>query len=75
MDILITEDICDADSECTVTAWLFDDGDEIEQGAAIAEIMIDKAQLEFPAPVSGVLRIKVEVEQPLKQGDVIATIE
>ena len=75
MDVIITEDICEAGSQCVITTWLFDDGDPVEQGTPIVEIMLEKAQLELDAPASGTLRIKVQPEQPLTQGDVIAIIE
>lgn len=75
MDVMIGEEICQQGEEAVVTAWLYDDGDSVEEGAAIAEIMIEKAQMEFPAPASGILRIRVPVERAVTAGDVIATID
>lgn len=75
MDIIITNDIIEDGAEAVIVAWYFEDGDDVEKDAVLADIMIEKASLEFPSPCSGKLTIKKECEVVLKEGDIIATIE
>ena len=75
MDIIITNDIIEDGAEAVVAAWYFEDGDEVEKDAVLADIMIEKASLELTAPCSGKLTIKKEAEEIVKEGDVIGTIE
>lgn len=74
MDVVINEDFCEADAEVVISTWLVDDGDEVEEGMVICEIMAEKAQMEFESPGSGKIKIVADIEQPYKLGDVIAVI-
>ena len=74
MDVKIDEEICEAGSEVVISTWLVDDGDVVEEGMAICEIMAEKAQMEFTAPAGGIIKLVAAAEQPLTTGDVIATI-
>lgn len=67
-------DIWEEDEEGVVTAWLVDDGSEVEKGDTLAEIMVQKVQYELEAPFSGVLSIVKDVDDTVEKGDVIATI-
>ncbi len=53
-------------AEATITAWLKEVGDTIEEDEPIVEIATDKVDSEVPAPCSGVL-----VEQKYAEGDVV----
>jgi 2-oxoglutarate dehydrogenase E2 component (dihydrolipoamide succinyltransferase) len=53
-------------SEVEIAAWLVSDGDYVEKDQAIAEVDSDKATLELPAELAGVITLKVE------EGDVVA---
>ena len=74
MDIIITNDILEDGAEAVIVTWYFEDSDDVEKDAVLADI-IEKASLEFAAPCSGKLTIKKECEAVLKEGDIIATIE
>ena len=74
MDIVISEDVCEADSEVVITTWLVEDGDVVEKGMPICELMAEKAQMEFDAPCAGTIKFIAELEKPLSPGDVIAEI-
>lgn len=67
-------DIWEEDEEGVITAWLVDDGAEVESGDTLAEIMVQKVQYELEAPFSGVLNIAKDVDETVEKGDVIATI-
>ena len=53
-------------AEATITTWLKEVGDTIEEDEPIVEIATDKVDSEVPAPVSGVL-----VERKYNEGDVV----
>lgn len=74
IDVTVPEHFWDDDSEGVVSAWLFVDGERVDAGAPLAEIMYEKASMELLAPASGVLRIVVPAETAIKRGQIIATI-
>ena len=50
-------------TEGTITAWLVDVGDSVEEDQPLFELSSDKIDTEVPAPAAGVLKeIKVEVD-------------
>lgn len=53
-------------AEATITAWLKEVGDTIEEDEPIVEIATDKVDSEVPAPVSGIL-----IEKKYNEGDVV----
>tara|TARA_R110000868_G_scaffold226115_2_gene478610 strand:+ start:15128 stop:16342 length:1215 start_codon:yes stop_codon:yes gene_type:complete len=62
-------------TEVTLASWMVADGDQVEEGDNLCEIESDKANMELPAEVSGVITIKAEEGSELKIGAVIATIK
>tara|TARA_R110000868_G_scaffold204946_3_gene453207 strand:- start:72827 stop:74041 length:1215 start_codon:yes stop_codon:yes gene_type:complete len=62
-------------TEVTLASWMVADGDQVEEGDNLCEIESDKANMELPAEVSGVISIKAEEGSELKIGEVIATIK
>jgi len=63
-------------SEATLTNWLKQVGDQINEDDAVAEIATDKVDSEVPSPVSGRLKERLfEENQVVQVGDVIALIE
>ncbi len=56
-------------TEVEIAQWLVKDGDYVEKDQPIAEVDSDKATLELPAEISGVVTIKV------KEGDTVAVGE
>jgi 2-oxoglutarate dehydrogenase E2 component (dihydrolipoamide succinyltransferase) len=53
-------------AEATITTWLKEVGDKIEEDEPIVEIATDKVDSEVPAPTSGILKQKV-----FNDGDVV----
>jgi pyruvate dehydrogenase E2 component (dihydrolipoamide acetyltransferase) len=61
--------------EGTITKWLKQEGDQIEKGEPILEVMTDKVNMEVESPVAGVLRkIIVHEDETVPIMDVIAII-
>ena len=63
-------------TEATITIWLKNEGDLIEEEEAVVEIATDKVDSEIPSPVSGVLKKKMfSSNEVAKVGEVIAILE
>ncbi len=73
-EIIIPSDLWEGDEESVITAWLADDGAQVNEGALIAEIMTAKVQHEISAPASGTLSITQEQDAIVAKGDVIGSI-
>jgi pyruvate/2-oxoglutarate dehydrogenase complex dihydrolipoamide acyltransferase (E2) component len=74
-DITVPEDLWDTDDEGVIFAWVYADGALVERGKLIAELTVEKAQLELNAPASGRLRILVPAETVVRKGTVIGRSE
>ncbi len=61
-------------TEVTLTTWLKEDGDFVEEGDILCEIESDKATVELPAEESGVLARSVDEGTDLEIGAVIGTL-
>ncbi len=62
-------------SEVEIAAWLVADGDYVEKDQAIAEVDSDKATLELPAEVAGVITLKAAEGDVVAVGDVVCLID
>ena len=61
--------------EGTVTKWLVEEGDQIDEFEALLEVNTDKVDTEVPAPASGVLlKIYVPEGQTVNAGTLLAAI-
>jgi pyruvate/2-oxoglutarate dehydrogenase complex dihydrolipoamide acyltransferase (E2) component len=74
-DITVPEDLWETDDEGVIFAWVYADGAIVERGKLIAEVTVEKAQLELNAPASGRLRVLVPAETVVRKGTVIGRIE
>ena len=66
--------VAESVTEVTLSQWLKPDGAVIKIDEAICEFESDKATLELPAEVAGILKHVVKEGTDLKIGDLIATI-
>lgn len=73
-EVKIEEHFWQGDDEAVLTTWYFDDGDKVEAGETIAEIMLEKTQMEIEATSSGTLTIRTAADDPVRKGDIIAEI-
>ena len=74
-DLTIPLDLWDDDTEGVVLHWTYEDGTVIAKGAMLAEIMVEKAQLELIAPTGGRLRISAQPDAIVRKGDVVGQID
>ena len=67
----VAEDV----KEATIAAWLKQPGDRVEEGEIIAEALTDKANVEIPSPVGGVVEaLLAEVGDVVAAGRPIARV-
>ncbi len=62
-------------TEVEIAQWLVEDGDYVEKDQPIAEVDSDKATLELPAEVSGVITLKAEEGDEVAVGAVVCLID
>ena len=63
-------------NEVIVSDWLKNEGDFVEEDEFICELESDKASMELPAPVSGIItKILKPAGEPCEIGEVIALME
>ncbi|ANS31943.1 hypothetical protein R1CP_36685 (plasmid) [Rhodococcus opacus] len=70
---LMSED--DPDAEGVVSNWFVGDGETVAEGDLIAEVAVDKVNVEILAPRSGTVRLLVEEDAGVAQNNPIARIE
>lgn len=62
--------------EVVVSEWLVDQGDVVAQGQALMRVETDKALVEVPSPVDGVVVEKlVHVDEEISTGHPILIVE
>lgn len=64
----------DPEAEGVVSTWFVADGDQVEEGDLIAEVAVDKADMEVVAPRAGVISLLVAEDEGVKQNSPIAKI-
>ena len=74
-DIVVPSDLWDTEDEGVLFLWVYPDGAVVEKGKLIAELTVEKAQLELTAPASGRLKILVQPETIIRKGQVLGRIE
>jgi len=63
-------------TEVFIGDWLKSEGDNVEKDEALVEIETDKATLEIPAPIAGVLtKVLKQAGDSAAVGEVIAHVE
>ena len=77
VDIAVPEQLWDTTKvpEGIVANWFIRDGNAVEAGATIAELMVEKTTYEISAPASGRLRILVPKDGVVRPGSIVGRIE
>lgn len=65
----------DPNVEGVVATWFVGDGDQVTQGQLIAEVQVEKVDVEVYAPSGGIIKILTHEQLPTRQASVIAFIE
>lgn len=68
--------VADTVDEVVVVEWLVEVGDTVTAGDALVNVETDKAVVQIPSPVGGVLREQlVAVDNEIKTGAAVAVVE
>ncbi|HZN67775.1 MAG TPA: 2-oxoglutarate dehydrogenase complex dihydrolipoyllysine-residue succinyltransferase [Tepidisphaeraceae bacterium] len=62
-------------SEAVLLRWIKNDGDVVSAGDPLAELETDKANVDLPAPVAGVVRHVKEAGETVQIGETVARID
>ncbi|GAA1236377.1 hypothetical protein GCM10009676_20730 [Prauserella halophila] len=62
-------------AEGVLATWFAADGQRISEGDLLAEVAVDKVDVEVPAPAGGIVRLPVGEGDVVKQGAPIARLE
>lgn len=65
----------DPAAEGVLATWFVGDGEPVSEGDLIAEVAVDKVDMEIVAPASGVIRLLVKESDVVRQGAAIARLE
>lgn len=65
----------DPAAEGVVATWFVSDGEVVAEGQLLAEVAVDKVDMEVPAQEAGTVRVLVEEGGIATQGTVIARID
>lgn len=74
VDIIVPNEVLEND-DCVVQEWWFDDGEIVEEGIVIVDVMVAKVSIEVPAPASGRLTILLQAEEEIGESGLIGKIE
>ncbi len=65
----------DPAAEGVLSTWFVTEGDQVDGGQLLGEVMVDKVSGEVVAPAGGQVHLLVAEEETARQGDVIARID
>jgi pyruvate/2-oxoglutarate dehydrogenase complex dihydrolipoamide acyltransferase (E2) component len=75
MDVVLNKDFLGEEDEADLVEWLVEDGANVAEGEAIAQLETSKLVSDFVAPAAGSITFKVAAGEVVSVDDVIATIE
>ncbi len=58
-----------------LATWYVRDGEAVAEGQLIAEVQMDKVDLDLSSPAAGTIRLSVAEGDEVAQGTVVAVIE
>ncbi|HEY1724979.1 MAG TPA: biotin/lipoyl-containing protein [Steroidobacteraceae bacterium] len=75
VDIVVPDELWGDSLEGVMLTWIYKDGASVQKDQVIGELMVEKAQLELHAPVTGRLRILTAPETVVGRNHVLGRIE
>lgn len=74
VEIRVPDELLEEDGEAVLASWLYGHGERVAAGAVIAQLMVEKVQVDLVAPAGGVLQLEVPEEAPLRRGQLLARL-
>ena len=76
VEVKLPELGAEAGDEATVSFWIVQEGDDVEDGDDLVEMLTDKANFNVPSPCNGkVAKLAVQENDVIKVGDLLCEIE
>ncbi|MDX3899284.1 MAG: lipoyl domain-containing protein [Sphingobium sp.] len=73
-EIRVPEGLSGEDGEIVVANWVVDEGEMVDAGDLVCELMVTKVTFEIVAPASGKLEQRRSVEDVVGIGDLLGLI-
>ncbi len=67
-------DVGEGITEGKIQKWLVKDGDQVKEDQSVVQVETDKAIVNVPAPISGIIKINIQEGSTLHLGDSLASI-
>jgi pyruvate dehydrogenase E2 component (dihydrolipoamide acetyltransferase) len=67
-------DVGEGITEGKIQKWLVKDGDQVKEDQSVVQVETDKAIVNVPAPISGIIKINIQEGSTLHLGDALAVI-
>jgi pyruvate/2-oxoglutarate dehydrogenase complex dihydrolipoamide acyltransferase (E2) component len=74
IDIVVDEALWEGDERGVMSHWLYREGDRVEAGSIVAEVMVEKISFELLAPAAGSLRIIVQADAVVAKGATVGRV-
>ena len=74
MDVTVSQELLGSETEADLSEWLVEDGSEVTQGQAIAELETAKVQVEVLSPANGTLSYVAAEGDVVEPDTVIARV-
>lgn len=75
IEIRVPDDLWANDDEGTLSVWFYESGSRVDQDVVVAQLMLEKAQMDVESPAAGILHVEVPEDAPIRKGQVIARIQ
>ncbi len=76
MKEVVLEPLAEGMEEATINYWYFEEGDTVEEGADLAEVISETGTYKITAPVSGILgEVYFSEGETISVGEVLCEIE
>lgn len=75
IEIRVPDGLWEPGNGAALSAWYYSQGDYVETGTVICEIMVEKTAFEIEATASGHLSPVMAKEDAVVAGDLLATID
>lgn len=74
-EILVPQGQWEPDQEAALATWLYGEGETVQEGVTVAEIMVEKTSFEIAAPASGILHISVAEDEIVVPGQGLGSVQ
>lgn len=74
MEIRVPEGMTEEDAEIVLANWLVDEGEQVDEGDVVCELMVTKVTLEVAAPAAGRIEQRAAVEDIVAVGALLGVI-